>query len=206
MRFLTLFHLYFLALAASALLGSCGVTRLFEPSPARQLAKLVAAHPELQTRDTVTVHDTITVPQLRVETRFVYRANVVRERADSLKLDSLLQKLESSLDTAKRRATTKEVFRYLRAERPRFPDTLCFDTLGLRGKVWHSGNAYRISLVRQQIRQGHAAKAVVARLKPCDCDTPATWYLPYTWPRWAIFWPAFLLGSLCTLFVTRPRA
>ncbi|MDO7877375.1 hypothetical protein Q5H93_21720 [Hymenobacter sp. ASUV-10] len=166
---------------ASLALSSCKLGKLFEPSPERQLGRLLTAHPELAAADTVTIHDTITVPQVHVETKFVYRANPAREHTDSLRLDSLLQKLETHLDTASRRATVREVFQYVRTERPRFPDTLCFDTLGLRGKVWRTGSAYQISLTRKEIRQPHAARAVVARLKPCDC-APLVWYDPRTWP------------------------
>lgn len=182
-------------------LSSCGVGKLFRPSPEQQLSRLVARHPELQRTDTVMVHDTITVPTLQVETRFVFTPNVVRERADSLQLDSLLQKLETSLDTAKRRATTREVFRYIRAERPRFPDTLCFDTLGLRGKVWRTGSAYRISLMRKEIRQPHTAKAVVATLHPCDCAT-TIWYDPRTWP-WLWVLAGFVAGNLLCFTLAR---
>ena len=174
-------RIFILIAGASLALSSCKLGKLFEPSPERQLGKLLTAHPELAQRDTVTIHDTITVPQVHVETKFVYRANPAREHTDSLRLDSLLQKLETHLDTASRRATVREVFHYVRTERPRFPDTLCFDTLGLQGKVWRTGSSYHISLTRQEIRQPHAARAVVARLKPCDCAL-LVWYDPRTWP------------------------
>ena len=176
-------------------LGSCAVSRLLRPTPEQQLSRLVARHPELSHRDTVTIRDTVTVPAVRVETKFVYRPDPARERADSLNLDSLLQKLETSLDTAKRRAATREVFRYIRVARPAFPDTLCFDTLGLRGKVWRAGSQYRISLLRREIRQPHEAKAIVTTLKPCTCKT-VIWYDPRTWP-W--LWVLAGFGAGCLL-------
>jgi hypothetical protein len=189
---------------ASLALSSCKLGKIFEPSPERQLGKLLTAHPELAQPDTVTIHDTITVPQVHVETKFVYRTNPVKEQRDSLRLDSLLQKLETHLDTASRRATVREVFHYVRTERPRFPDTLCFDTLGLRGKVWRNGSNYRISLTRQEIRQPHAARAVVTRLKPCDCAA-LVWYDPRTWPYgWLLV--GILLGLTIRFHYTRRRA
>ena len=189
-----------LLLACCAALGGCGIRRLLAPPPERQLGRLLTAHPELLTRDTVLVHDTITVPRLRVETRFVYRSDPARAVADSLRLtaglDSLLRRLQASLDTASHRAAVRGVYKFVQQARPRFPDTLCFDTLGLRGKVWRSGTADRLSLTRATIRQARTVPVLTTTLRPCDCPTALIWYDPRTWP-----WLWLLLGFVAGLLL-----
>lgn len=180
-------------------LSACNPLRhLFAPNPERELGRLLTAHPELNTRDTVsvTVHDTVTVAKIDVQTRYVAVPNVVREQRDSLQLDSLINKLSASLDTAQRKAAQTSIRRLIRA-RPIFPDTLCFDTLGVHGRIWQWGNVYNIRLTRDEIKTPHTAtgKSVLQRLKPCSCKS-VIWYDPRTWPY---LW--LLAGFVAGLFL-----
>ncbi len=200
-----------LLFALLLLLAACQPLRgLLAPPPARQLGRqlgrLLTAHPELLTRDTVLVHDTITVPVLRVETRFVGRTDPVRASTDSLRfaaaLDSLLHRLQTSLDTAGRRAAVRGVQAVVGRARPRFPDTLCFDTLGLRGQVWRTGAAYRLRLTRAETRLAHAVPVLATTLHPCDCPTAPLWHDPRTWP-WAWLLAGFAGGVFTCLLLRR---
>lgn len=189
------------ALLFLLLLAGCSV---FRKTPEQKLAEFVAAHPELATTDTVTVtvHDTVTVPKIEVQTRYVAAPNVVRERRDSLQLDSLLNKLSASLDTAQRKAAQTSIHRLLR-QRPIFPDTLCFDTLGVHGRIWQQGNVYSIRLTRDEIKTPHTAQAKAAyqRLTPCGCN-PILWYDPRTWP-WLWLLAGFMGGIALSLILRR---
>jgi hypothetical protein len=171
---------------------------VFRPTPEQQLGTLLTAHPELTVADTITVRDTVVVAKVEVRTRYVAVPNVQRERRDSLQLDSLLNHLSAELDTAQRKAAQSVVHRLLR-QRPHFPDTLCFDTLGVHGRIWQQGNVYQIRLTRDAIKAPVAAKAVVARLKPC---TTVTWYDPRTWP-WLWVLAGFAGGILLSLLLRR---
>jgi hypothetical protein len=174
-------RLLLLFCAALLSLTACNPLRhVFAPSPAQALEKFAAQHPELTRVDTVTVRDTVVVAKVEVHTRFVALPNPVREQRDSLQLDSLLNKVSASLDTAQRKAAQFSLHRLIRA-RPIFPDTLCFDTLGVHGRIWQRGNVYSIRLTRDAIRTPHEAKAAFQRLTPCTCKSPI-WYDPRTWP------------------------
>lgn len=183
--------------AVSLCLASCSVSR---PTPEQQLGKLLTAHPELAAPDTITVHDTVVVAKLEVQTHYVAVPNVVRERRDSLQLDSLLAHLSAEIDTAQRKAAQSSIHRLVR-QRPHFPDTLYFDTLGVHGRIWQQGNVYQIRLTRDAIKAPIAAKAVVARLKPCNCPV-ITWYDPRTWP-WLWVLAGFAGGILLSLLLRR---
>jgi hypothetical protein len=182
------------ALFLTGALTSCSV---FRKTPEQQLAQLVADNPRLATTDTVTVtiHDTVTVAKEEGQTRYVAMPNVARERRDSLQLDSLLGRLSVSLDSAQHKAAKASIHRLIR-QRPIFPDTLCFDTLGVHGRIWQQGNVYNIRLTRDEIRTPHTAqgKAAYQRLTPCDCKT-VTWYDPGTWP-WLWVLAGFVGGGL----------
>ncbi len=181
-------------------LTACNPLRhLFTPTPEQALERFVSAHPELAKTDTLTIHDTVTVTKIEVRTRYVAAPNPVREQRDSVRLDSLLTRLGASLDTAQRKAAQSSIHRLIR-QRPIFPDTLCFDTLGVHGRVWQRGNVYNIRLTRDAIRTPHEAKAAFQRLVPCDCHSPI-WYDPRTWPYlWLL---AGFLGGIALCLILR---
>ncbi|GAA4349840.1 hypothetical protein GCM10023185_06890 [Hymenobacter saemangeumensis] len=190
------------ALLTVLLFLACAGCSLLRPNPERQLGRLLTKFPELNTRDTVTVHDTVTVEQVKVETRYVAMPNPVRERRDSLHLDSLLAKLSASLDSAQRKAAQGSIHRLVR-QRPYFPDTLCFDTLGVHGRIWQRGNVYHIKLTRDAITTPVAAKTVVTRIKPCNCNPVFGWRQPATWPRWVYLVLGAVARSLLTVSLIR---
>ncbi len=181
----------------SLALANCSTVR---PTPERQLDALLTAHPTLTVRDTITVHDTVTIQAVKVETRYVAVPNVVRERRDSLQLDSLLAHLSAELDTAQRKAAQSSIHRLVR-QRPYFPDTLCFDTLGVHGRIWQRGNVYTIKLTRDAITRPVTATTVVTRLKAGNCPA-AIWYDPRTWP-WAWVLAGFVGGILLCFSLRR---
>jgi hypothetical protein len=192
---------FFALLCLLLALTSCSV---FRPTPEQKLAGLVAENPQLATTDTVTVtiHDTVTVTKIEVQTRYIAAPNVVRERRDSLQLDSLLSRVSASLDTAQRKAAQSSIHRLVR-QRPIFPDTLCFDTLGVHGRIWQRGNVYTIRLTRDEIKTPHTARARAAfqRLTACTCKS-VTWYDPRTWP-WLWLLAGFAGGILLSLYLRR---
>ena len=193
-------HLLFFCLILLAVVA-CNPTRhLFAPSPEKALAKLTAKHPELLRPDTITIHDTVTVAKIEVQTRYVPVPNVVRERRDSLQLDSLLNQLSASLDTAQRKAAQANIHRLIR-QRPVFPDTLCFDTLGVHGRIWQQGKTYFIRLTRDEIKTPHQARQAIQRLTPCQCES-VIWYDPRTWP-WLWLLAGFLAGIALCLILRR---
>ncbi|MBO2009174.1 hypothetical protein [Hymenobacter negativus] len=191
-----------IALFLAGALSGCSV---FRSTPEQKLAQLVADNPHLVTTDTVTVtvHDTVTVAKVEFQTKYVAVPNVVREQRDSLQLDSLLNKLSASLDTAQHKAAKSNIHRLLR-QRPIFPDTLCFDTLGVHGRIWQQGNVYNIRLTRDEIKTPHTAQAKAAyqRLTPCDCK-PVIWYDPSTWPYlWLL---AGFMGGIALCLILRRK-
>ncbi|AWM31356.1 hypothetical protein [Hymenobacter nivis] len=193
----------FLFLCLLLLAAACNPLRsVLRPSPERQLSRLLTAHPELVKHDTVSVHDTVTVARVQVQTRYVAIPDRPRERGDSLQLDALLSRLGSALDTAQRKATQATIYRLVR-QRPYFPDTLRFDTLGVHGRIWQRGRVYSIRLTRDEIRTPHEARAVVSRLGPGDGNRPAAWYRPGTWPRWVYLLAGFLIGLLLCFRLAR---
>lgn len=193
---------YFLLAAALLTVSACNPLRhVFAPSPEQELERFAAKHPELARVDTVTVRDTIVVAKVEVHTRFVAVHDTVREQRDSLQLDTLINQLSASLDTAQRKAAQASIHRLIRT-RPIFPDTLCFDTLGVHGRIWQQGNVYNIRLTRDAIRTPHEAKAAFQRLVPCDCK-PLIWYDPRTWPYlWLL---AGFMGGIALCLILRRK-
>lgn len=191
-----------LFLAAALLAASaCNPLRhILAPTPEQQLERFAAKHPGLARIDTVTVRDTVVVAKVEVRTRFVAVHDTVREQRDSLRLDSLLSRLSTSLDSAQHKAAKASIHQLLR-QRPIFPDTLCFDTLGVHGRIWQRGNIYSIRLTRDEIRTPHEAKAAFQRLVPCACK-PTIWYDPRTWP-WLWVLAGFVAGNLLCFTLAR---
>lgn len=188
MRVLLLFCAILLSLSA------CSPLRhVFAPNPAHELGLLLTQHPELNTHDTVRVHDTVTVARVQVQTRYVAVHDTVREQRDSLHLDALLLQLSTSLDAAQRKAAQTSIHRLIR-QRPIFPDTLRFDTLGVHGRIWQRGNVYSIRLTRDEIHTPHTATVAFQRL--VASRNSLIWYDPRTWP-----WLWLLLGFGAGLFL-----
>lgn len=187
-----------LLLASCALLlGSCATLR---PTPEQKLATLVERYPELATADTV--RDTVTVEIPRIEFRqvFVPVPDTARLQADRASIDSLLARVEATLDSAQYVATRDGIYQWAQ-ERPVLYDTLCFDTLGVQGRVWRDGQAYRLWVQRKQITASKPVQIVVDKLTPCP---PAPFY-PFYDPRgWLWYWVAlagFAAGGVFTCWL-----
>ena len=205
--------LYLLLLLCLA--TACSVSRLLprpaeEPTRAQRreahrIAAFVADHPEMLKKDTVKVTVPFFVPQVQFKTRIVAVHDTVYLRAESNHLDTLLTQLAGSLDSAQRLATNAQVHRLL-DNRPVLRDTLCFDTLGVAGKIWLTGRTYQILITRAAVRDTTPARVAVQTLQVCP-PAPVVrhaWYDPagWAWPWWA--WLLLgLVGGLVLAFRLR---
>ncbi|OON67818.1 hypothetical protein [Hymenobacter sp. CRA2] len=179
-----------------AVLTGC---RLLErPTPQQQVAELLAEHPELTVPETVRVQVPVVLPA--AEARVVYRpspADSARHVLDVRRLDSLLRQAEVSLDSVQRRAATRRVREWVHS-RPVPLDTLCFDTLGVRGRVWYQSGGYQLQLVRKALRTTAPAQVVRQQLRPCPPAPHYAWYQPAGWPWWWVFVAGAAAGVVCS--------
>ncbi len=182
-----------LLLLLAALLITCSSCRLLRPTPAEKLADLVAAHPELARTDTI--HDTVRVyvPQVEIRRVFVPVPDTVREQLERHTLDSLLSQLDVSLDSVQHVAARSRVLQWM-LRRPVLHDTLCFDTLGVMGRVWRVGHTYQLWIVRKALTQDVPTQHVVTRLLPCPPAPVYAWYDPKGWAWWLLLGAGFLGG------------
>lgn len=194
-------HLLFLA---TVLLCATSCKLLERPTPQQKLADLVEQHPELAVRDTVRDTVRVEVPRVVFQKVFVPVIDSARTQAERHQLDSLLSRVELRLDSVQRLAVRQRMQQWL-ASRPVLDDTLCFDTLGVMGRVWRTGTAYQLWLERKAITQDVAREVVVDKLTPCSpCALPLiyAWYDPRGWPWWLLLAAGFSSGvAVCyTLF------
>lgn len=187
-------------LCAGVLLASCSV--LQPETPQQKLVSLVEKHPELAVADTV--HDTVTVEIPRIEFRkvFVPVVDTVQQRADRALLDSLLNRVELSLDSVQRAAARQQIQQWA-AQRPVLNDTLCFDTLGVQGRVWRDGSTYQLWLERKHLTASAPVEVVVEKLMPCPPAPSYLWYDPRGWPYWLLLTAGFITGVVVSFGLFR---
>ena len=131
---------------------------------------------------------------------------VQQERAQ---LDSLVERLQTSLDSAQA-AAVKARLQQLLLSRPVLRDTLCFDTLGIRGKIWLNGRNYKLAIIRDAIQDTARTEVVTGRLAPCPSLPPFSLFRPGTWgfAWWVWLLAGTVLGLLlgCSLCIKLQRA
>lgn len=165
---------------------------------AEKVADFIAAHPELMKKDTVQVYTAFRVPEIHIRKAFYPVHDTIWLKQESTYLDSLLNNLATSLDSAQAAAAKAKVHQLLDG-RPVLRDTLCFDTLGVAGKVWLTGRTYQLIITRAAISGQATGQHVCQVLKPCPPAAPAPaaaalpWYNPEQWALPWYLW--FLLGS-----------
>lgn len=186
-----------LATSCSLLLPPAKQAARAEQQAARKVAALVAAHPGLQKPDTVKVPVPFYVPRVQFKIRYLAQLDTVRQQQEQAQLDMLINQLRTSLDSAAS-AATKAKLHQLLDSRPVLRDTLCFDTLGVAGKIWLSGRTYQVQIVRAPVVGTVTGSAVVSRLAPCP-PMPAALELPWYNPEsWALPWYLWLLIGIVT--------
>ncbi|AHJ98937.1 hypothetical protein [Hymenobacter swuensis] len=176
-----------LLLASCALLlSSCAALR---PTPEQKLATLVERYPQLVVADTVRDTVVVEIPSIEFRKVFVPVSDTARLQADRASIDSLLARVEATLDSAQYVATRDGIYQWAQ-ERPVLYDTLCFDTLGVQGRVWRDGQAYRLWVQRKQMTASKPVEIVVTKLTPCP---PAPFYPLYDPRGWA-WWLLVAVG------------
>ncbi|MCB2379803.1 hypothetical protein LGH70_19560 [Hymenobacter sp. BT635] len=191
----------------SLALSSCAV--LQQPTPQEKLATLVEQHPELTATETIRVEVPVVVPQVEFRTQYVPVRDTLREQRESLRLDSLLRHVEASLDSAQRAAARHQVIKYVQS-RPVLNDTLCFDTLGVKGWVWREADTYQVWVVRKAIEATSKTDVVATKLVPCPDAPEYLWYDPRGWPWWWSFLAGLVAGVgfclvICSLVLRATR-
>jgi hypothetical protein len=181
-----------LALLAS----SCSLTGALRhhDTPAEKVAKIVAEHPELLAKpETVQVKVYYKVPEIHFTRELVPVFDTVYVQRESGRLDSLMNQLQGRLDSAQRVTVRNRMQALLLNRRGLHPtDTLRFDTLGVRGKIWQVGATYHLDIVRRAVQGTARGPALVARLVALP-PAPVPFYNPAGWP-WR--WWHWLLGGL----------
>jgi hypothetical protein len=206
-----------LALVAGLALlsSSCSLTRALKPhrpTPAEQVAAILAEHPELVAKpETVTVKVYYRVPEVHFEKELVPVYDTVYVQREASQLDTLVNQLQSRLDSAHLVAVRHQLHQLL-TDRPVLRDTLRFDTLGVKGKIWRVGRNYRLTVTRAAIQDTARGKAAIKQLQvlpPVHLPfyNPAGWALP--WYVWLLL--GLVLGGLagfriCYLLTRRANA
>jgi hypothetical protein len=185
------------------LAGSCSPFAALRgnPSPAEQLAELLAKYPELAKPETTFVTTPYAVPEVRFDTVLVPVHDTVYVKQEASQLDSLIDRLQGRLDSAQRVATRAQLHRLL-TDRPVLRDTLRFDTLGVAGKFWRVGRGYHLQITRARITGSVARPVVQQKLLPAKQYAfydPAGWGLPW----WAWLLLGVVLGALLTCLAAR---
>jgi hypothetical protein len=198
---------YALLASAALLLSSCslpGALRRHHDTPAEAVAKIVAEHPELVAKpETIKVKVYYKVPEIHFEKELVPVYDTVYIQRDANRLDTLVNQLQSRLDSAHLVAVRAQLHKLL-MQRPVLTDTLRFDTLGVAGKVWRTGRSYRVHLVRAAIQDTARTQLLQPRLRvlppaPVAIYNPAGWGLD--WWHWLLI--GLLLGALAMCLVAR---
>ncbi|MDF7809915.1 hypothetical protein [Hymenobacter sp. YC55] len=186
-------------LMAMLLLLSCSPLRELRKTPAEKVAGFIADHPELVRPETVQVKVPFVVPQVRFERSFpVIVHDTIWRQKEASQLDSLINHLSISLDTAQRTATKAKLHQLL-DNRPVLRDTLCFDTLGVQGRLWLKDRVYKLEIIRAAIQDTAKGAAVLGKLAPCPPPT-APGPLAFEWLQpatWAVPWWVWLLLGIC---------
>ncbi|TGE23549.1 hypothetical protein [Hymenobacter metallicola] len=196
-----------LLLACVVGLASCVAGH--QPTPQQKLATLVEQHPELTAKETIRVEVPVVVPQVEFQIKYVPVRDTLREQREGLGLDSLLRHMDASLDSVQRAAARSQVAAYVRS-RPVLNDTLCFDTLGVKGWVWRTGTTYQIWVVRKSIEATGKTDVVATKLVPCPSAPEYLWYDPRGWPWWMSFLAGLVVGVgfclvICSLVLRATR-
>lgn len=191
---------------------SCSPLRSLSRQPAAKMATLLERHPELIQPETVQVRVPFAVPEVRFERSFYPVHDTIYLQRERTELDSLIRNLTTSLDSAQSVAT-KAKLQQLLLSRPVLRDTLCFDTLGVRGRIWLADRVYKLEIVRDQIRDTITGPAVVGKLALCPpLQAPAyPWFDPAGWalPWWLWLLMGAALGTwlgcyFCISLMRRP--
>jgi hypothetical protein len=205
-----LLFLCMLCLLAGA--SSCSFRSLFhksEPTPEQQLQAVLQQHPELLKPDTIKVAVPVRVPEVRFEKELQQVHDTIYVQQDRAQLDSLLSPLQASLDSVQAVAVKAQLQAWL-LQRPVLRDTLCFDTLGVSGKIWLKGRNYGLQVIRAAIQDTARARVVAGRLAACPEQPrfhlfrPATWGFPwYVWLLIGAALGAWLLSGIVSLVAGR---
>ncbi len=191
-----------LALASTA----CSPLARLRATPEQRLSTLLTQHPQLRQPDTIRVQVPYEVPRIEFRTQYVPVHDTVWQQRESSQLDTLINKLQGSLDSVQKVAARANLHRLL-DNRPVLRDTLCFDTLGVKGLVWREGRTYQIHITRAAIRDTASGSAAVSKLAPCPSQPAPSfaWYDPrgWLWPWYAWLLIGFALGILLCLWLLR---
>ncbi|GGF22285.1 hypothetical protein GCM10011383_37400 [Hymenobacter cavernae] len=187
-------------LACALLLGATSCAVLQRPTPEQKVAKFLTEHPNILSKETIRVEVPVRIPQIEFRTQYIPVRNVIREQRDSVQLDSLLHQVEISLDSVQRAAARHKVLQWVES-RPTLQDTLCFDTLGVSGRVWRTGNAYQLWVVRKDIETKASTAVVATKLKPCPRLLVYAWYEVEGWPWWLLLLCGAIVGAGLTYFI-----
>jgi hypothetical protein len=189
----------------SLLASSCSLTSQLRPhraAPAAQLASLLSEHPELVAKpETVKVKVFYRVPEIHFEKELVPVYDTVYITRERGQLDSLVNQLQSRLDSVQVVAVRHQLHQLL-SGRPVLRDTLRFDTLGVSGKIWRVGQHYKINLVRRALQGSTTGPALVPRLREA-LPPRYPFYNPAGWPL--SWWAWLLIGLLLGLLLPRRR-
>jgi len=184
----------FFALLLGSLLALASCTLLKPTTAEQKIANFIQRHPEVAYRDTI--RDTVRVEIPRIEIRKIFVADTAQQRRDRVLLDSLLNNVETALDSVQRAAARQRIQQWA-AKRPVLNDTLCIDTLGVMGRIWRDGNTYQVWLERKGFTASAPVQTVVDQLKPC----PPAPHFPWYDPRGFVWWQSMLLGMGLTWLV-----
>lgn len=171
---------------------SCSPLRELRKTPGQKVADLIELHPELIKPETVQVRVPFYVPQVVIKKELIPVHDTIYLQREASELDSLLTGLKSSLDSAEHAAAQLKLQQFV-LSRPVLHDTLCFDTLGVRGRIWRNDRVYKLEIIRAAITDTTTGAAVVGRLAPCPPlqQLPGlAWYNP---AAWALPWYVWLL-------------
>jgi hypothetical protein len=204
----------FLFLSLAMATGCSPFKGLFtrKPTAEQELSTVLAAHPELLKPDTISVAVPVRVPEVRFEKELVQVHDTVYVQQERAELDTLIEHLQTSLDTAQATAVKGKLHQLL-LQRPVLRDTLCFDTLGISGKIWLKGRNYKLQLIRAAIADTARTRVVTGRLAACPelerfhLFRPATWGFPwYVWLLIGAALGAWLLSGIVSLVAGRRNA
>ena len=179
--------------SATLLLTSCAALR----TPEKKAADFIAKHPELVKPETLKIYVPFHVPQVHIRKEFVPVHDTVWIQREAFQLDSLISNLQASLDSTQK-AAVKAVVTPFVLDRPVLRDTLCFDTLGVKGRFWRVGRNYKLEIIRAAIRGNAAGTVVAPKLKTCPEVLHFSWYDPRGWVWWWLLFLGFAAGASIT--------